>query len=81
VDSLSFFPPFYPSSPFCIGVAFIELLNEFWSGDVLGRLPTIMGLGISLPSKEILQVLIAPMSSDCKDLIYLILGFTFNQIR
>jgi hypothetical protein len=77
VDFLSLFPP----SPFCIGVAFIELLNEFWSGDILGRLSTIMGLGIFSPTKEILQVLIVPMSSDYEDLIYLIFGFTFNQIR
>jgi hypothetical protein len=37
-----------------------------------------MGLGISLPTKEILQVLIVPMSSDCEDLVYLIFWFSFN---
>jgi hypothetical protein len=40
-----------------------------------------MGLGVSLPSQEILQFLPLPMSSQSKDLFYFILRFIFNEVR
>jgi hypothetical protein len=57
----------------------IEFSDQVWTIGISCGFPAIMSGGISLPSKEILQLLVASYVAGAKDLFYFIFWLIINQ--
>jgi hypothetical protein len=63
------------------GVCHIEFLDQVQTIGISCSFPAIVSGGISLPSKEILQLLVASNTVGAENLFYFVFRLIINQLR
>jgi hypothetical protein len=63
------------------GVCHVEFSDQVRTIGISCGFPAIMGGGISLPSKEILQLLVASNSAGAENLFYFVFRLIINQLQ
>jgi hypothetical protein len=63
------------------GVCRVEFSDQVWAISISCSFPAVMSGGISLPPKEILQLLVASYMVGAEDLFYFVFRLIINQFR